>query len=68
MEKESQTKQIRAWLESGKSITPVEALKHFGCFRLSGRIYDLKERGMNITTTMVDDGDKRFAKYSMEAI
>ena len=33
---ESQNKQIKAWLESGKSITPLDALNLFGSFRLGG--------------------------------
>jgi len=33
--KKSQMNQILARLEKGKSITPLEALEKFGCFRLS---------------------------------
>ena len=50
---ESQNKQIKAWLESGKSITPLAALNLFGSFRLGARIFDLKnDYGMNIKTEM----------------
>lgn len=67
MEKtESQNKQIKAWLESGKSITPLDALNLFGSFRLGARIFDLKnDYGMNIKTEMVAVNGKRYAKYSL---
>jgi len=50
-----------------KTITPIEALELYGCFRLGGRIYDLKKDGYNIKTTMVTNGDgtKRFARYKL---
>lgn len=38
----SQTKQILAYLQSGNSITPLEALNLFGCMRLQARIYDIE--------------------------
>ena len=64
---ESQNKQIKAWLESGKSITPMDALNLFGSFRLGARIFDLKnDYGMNIKTEMVEENGKRFARYSLE--
>jgi len=50
---ESQNAQIRDYLKSGKSLTALDALYQFGCFRLGGRIYDLKAEGMNIETTMI---------------
>ena len=63
---ESQNKQIKAWLESGKSITPLDALNLFGSFRLGARIFDLKnDYGMNIKTEMVEVNGKRYAKYSL---
>lgn len=63
---ESQNKQLKAWLESGKSITPLDALNLFGSFRLGARIFDLKnDYGMNIKTEMVEDNGKRFARYSL---
>ena len=63
---ESQNKQIKAWLESGKSITPLDALNLFGSFRLGARIFDLKnDYGMNIKTEMVEENGKRYARYSL---
>lgn len=63
---ESQNKQIKAWLESGKSISPLEALVMFNSFRLGARVFDLKnDYGMNIKTEMVAENGKRFARYSL---
>ena len=63
---ESQNKQIKAWLESGKSLTPLDALALFNSFRLGARVFDLKNNyGMNIKTEMVEANGKRFARYSL---
>lgn len=32
------------------TITPVEALAEYGCMRLGARIWDLKQRGIDIRT------------------
>lgn len=61
--KKSQEDLILAHLQAGKSITPLEALKLFGCLRLSGRIFDLKRKGFQIEEVDVQDGNKRYAKY-----
>jgi hypothetical protein len=63
MKSESQNALIKGWLLNGRSITAIDALNMFGCFRLSARIANLKEQGMNITTEMVEVNDKRIAKY-----
>lgn len=65
MKTESQLSKIRSTLISGQKITPIDALVNFGCFRLSARIADLRDEGMNIHTEMVEDNGKRFAQYSL---
>lgn len=62
---DSQNKAILAHLEAGLSITPLEALKRYQCFRLGARIFDLKRQGHNIITDMVQDGRKRYASYKI---
>ena len=63
---ESQNKQIKAWLESGKSLTALEAIHLFNSLRLGARVFDLKnDYGMNIKTEMVEENGKRFARYSL---
>jgi hypothetical protein len=62
---ESQNQLIRQHLESGKSITPLEALSMYGCLRLGARIYDLRQDGLPVKTEIKRNGKKWFAKYSL---
>ena len=62
----TQKQQIRAYLSKGKAITSIDALSKFGCFRLSARIADLRNEGLNIATKYVTKGDKTFASYSVK--
>lgn len=63
----SQNFQILQYLKSGKSLTPVDALRLFGCFRLSARIYDLKKDGHNIRSRRKGTlTGKHIAEYSLE--
>jgi hypothetical protein len=66
MDRKSQNKEILAWLQSGKSITPLEALEKFSCFRLGGRIHELRAAGYPIVTTTVAKNGKHFAEYRLE--
>lgn len=65
---ESQTKQILKFLQSGRVLTSLDALKKFNCMRLGARIYDLRMKGVPITTNMVMVGKnkKRIAVYKYE--
>ena len=62
---ETQNQLIRQHLESGKTITPLEALSMYGCLRLGARIYDLKRDGLRIKTERKTNGKKWFAEYSL---
>lgn len=44
----TQIDRIKKHFESGKSLTPIQALNKFGCFRLASVVYKLNKRGMNI--------------------
>jgi len=59
---ESQKESILNYLQSGKSLSPLEALNMFNCLRLGARISDLRKEGYNIQTTYNKKG-KRYAKY-----
>jgi hypothetical protein len=63
MKTESQNALIKGWLLNGKSITPLDALNMFGCFRLSARIANLRDEGLPIVTDMVTINEKRVARY-----
>ena len=45
---DSQTTEILSHLKQHKTITAIEALKLYGCFRLAARIYDLAQAGNEI--------------------
>ncbi len=61
----NQSAQILSHLQSGKSITPKDALQLFGCFRLAARIKDLRDEGHAIQMTFEDNGTSRYARYSL---
>lgn len=44
----TQREMIKNHLQTFGSITPMEALNEYGCFRLAARIADLKREGMEI--------------------
>lgn len=59
----SQTDQIRAALMLGKSLTPLDALQDYGCFRLAARIAELRREGMDIECATETKNGKRYARY-----
>ena len=67
MNRKTQKEKVRQYLESGRSITPIEALEMFGSFRLGAIIFTLREEGMPIKTDFVTNRYKtKFAKYTLE--
>ena len=61
----SQNAEILRYLKAGKSITPLEALHKWGCFRLGARIWELRQDGYSIAKTWDENFGKRWAKYRM---
>ena len=61
----SQQDQILKTLKRGIALTPIGALRRFGCLRLAARIQDLRARGHNITTECVKQKGKTFARYRL---
>ena len=63
--KTSQKEMILEYLQLGHALTPLEALRYFGCFRLGARIADIKKEGYNIHSELVHDPKtgKRYASY-----
>ena len=69
---ESQIAKVKKHLESGKTITPHDAVKLYRAWRLGAIIFVLRhEYGMNIKTTMTHGKNPQFgtrfqyAKYSL---
>lgn len=58
---ETQCKQILAYMLEHGSITSKEAFDELGCTRLSGRIFDLKQKGY-IITKVRESSFNRFGK------
>lgn len=48
---ETQTRRIKEWLESGKTLTSKDAWEKWGTTRLSAIIHNLRRQGYEITTT-----------------
>ena len=63
--KESQEDKILSYLMQGKTITSIEALNKFGCFRLAARISDLGKKGYSINSDLVTKNGKSYAEYSL---
>lgn len=63
----SQNLKILEALKKGARITPMDALRRFGCFRLSARIADLRMDGNKILSHMVERNGKHVAEYYMGA-
>ena len=58
-------------LQEYGSITPMEALEQYGCYRLGARVFDLRRDGYEINTTIVEGTDRngepmKYARYTME--
>lgn len=52
------------------AITPLEALRDYGCFRLAAIIHKLRQQGWDIETRYVTtpDGEKKFASYKLNKL
>jgi len=60
----TQTETIHEMLKAGP-VTPMDALRECGCFRLAARINDLRNRGFVINTDSVTQNGKTFASYRL---
>jgi len=61
----TQTEAIRAHLEAGRDLTPLDALDQYGVFRLAARIDELRHDGLDIETIIEKRGRKRYARYKL---
>lgn len=63
----SQAQDILSHLKTGESITQLEALNKFGCFRLASRINELRDCGYDIETRIKrTTNGKQIAEYHMK--
>ena len=63
----SQSAQIKAALLADETLTPLDALRRFGCFRLGARIWELRHKcGMDIRAVRhTTESGKTMAAYSL---
>ena len=64
----TKTQAVLDWLKTHASISSMEAINNFGATRLGAIIFNLRKRGYNIETVMVDGRDRfgnkmTFARY-----
>ena len=63
----SQCRNILEHLKHGFTITALEALDEFGCFRLASRISDLKKGGVPIDSKYISlSNGKRVKQYYLK--
>lgn len=68
MSSKTQKQAILNYLKEGHSITPLDALQKFQCFRLGARIWELTHiDGFLICKEMIKDPKtgKRYAQYTL---
>jgi hypothetical protein len=64
----TQNDQVLEALLAGDVLTPLDALRRFGCFRLAARVADLRARGFQIETVSGEANGKRFAQYRLVGV
>lgn len=63
---QSQTQKIANYLLKGRSLTSLQALKLFGCFRLASRVREIRETYKVKTEIVKTKGGSRIGKYSIQ--
>lgn len=61
----SQAQQILDHMERGEAITPLDALRLYGCFRLAARVADLRDSGHTIDRQLIRKDGKTYAEYRL---
>lgn len=62
----TQQQKVLEHLQQNGSITSWEAIMKFHATRLSGIIFNLRKQGYLITSTMETNGDKHYARYTLQ--
>ena len=67
----TQCEKILNYIKYNGSITPLYALREFGCMRLASRITDLKAQGYDIISKMESNENRygdtvRYARYTIK--
>ena len=64
----TQTQSILNHLQAGQSITPIEALERYGCFRLGARIWEIRHKlGFDVVKETIEtSGGAKVARYTLK--
>lgn len=62
---ESQEKKILKYLQTHEGISNRIAVEQFQCYRLSARIFDLREQGHDIISEQITVKNSTFAFYKL---
>jgi len=63
---DTQSALILRHLSQGWSLTPLEALREYECFRLAARVFDLREAGHDIHMALTTNtAGKRVGVYTL---
>lgn len=67
----TQCERVLAYLQTEGSITQLDAVREFGCYRLGARIWDLRHAGHKIKKTTITKRNRfgdavSFAEYRLE--
>ena len=52
-------------LQSGKTVTGLQALNWWGLYRLSDAVWKLRKKGYDVQTKMKQRGKKVYAQYKL---
>jgi hypothetical protein len=63
MSERTQNQAILHYLKMGRKLTPMAALRLFGCFRLAARVWELRHQGHMIVADSMTVRGKRFRCY-----
>lgn len=62
--RETQTDKIREYLLAGNTLTALSALERFRCMRVGARCWDLRQKGINVQSRIVETpSGKHIAEY-----
>lgn len=64
----AQEKKILEYMQAGNTLTPLEALYLFGCFRLGARVFELRKKYAIKTEMVIISPGKRVARYSLAEV
>lgn len=65
-DKETQIKLIEKDLRAGRVVSTWQAIEDHNITRATARLWDLKERGLNIDKKRVEKNGKRYTEYRLQ--